>query len=163
MISIVDPQFSIVDQVDGHLLMRGARPTSFEACRDLKVDSILNLEAGWFEFLHMRNFEEDMWAEELKIEMFHLPMSDFFAPDPSLLRTAVALLVKQLRKGNVYVHCLHGMDRTGMVIAAYDIIVKRRKPDVAIANMYEKGFHKIPYFYWAPQLQKLSMENVDQK
>jgi protein-tyrosine phosphatase len=157
---------SVVDQIDGHSLMRGARPSSFAEMDSIDALTFINLEEGWFEAIHLRNQEEDMWFLQIESESyvdmdyFAIPMSDIFPPSAAQLKTIVALLQKQLKKGNVYVHCLHGVDRTGMVIAAYDIIAKGRSADVAIKNMLDQGFHKFPYLYWLPTLRSLEVAAV---
>ena len=41
----------------------------------------------------------------------------------------------------VYVHCLHGEDRTGLVIGLYDVEVQKMNPAEAYQEMLSSGFH----------------------
>ena len=41
----------------------------------------------------------------------------------------------------VFVHCRQGVDRTGMMVAAYRVVVQDWTKDKAIAEMREMGFH----------------------
>jgi protein tyrosine phosphatase (PTP) superfamily phosphohydrolase (DUF442 family) len=44
-------------------------------------------------------------------------------------------------KGGIYVHCLHGKDRTGLMTFLYEIEVLKTKSDKAIKNMINFGLH----------------------
>lgn len=133
-------------------LMRGPRP-SLEDLKGFKT--VFNLEVGWFEFLHGLEKQERNWCRQLGIDYIQWPMSDFCAPTPAKLKAAVTATMVALGRGNVLVHCLHGEDRTGMVIAAYRILAQEWSVDQAVDEMMKMGFHKWAYFWWLPVLGRL--------
>ncbi|MBI5596685.1 MAG: tyrosine-protein phosphatase [Elusimicrobia bacterium] len=65
----------------------------------------------------------------------------FWAPDPARIRLAVeALRDEALRP--VYVHCLHGQDRTGLIVGLYRVLHERLPKEKAYAEMRAIGFHR---------------------
>ena len=140
----------MITQVDG-LLFRGPRPTEADL-KQFKYD--VNLEVGWFEFLHGECKQEQDWCRDLGVNYIHRPMSDLLPPYIGELRTLVWDLQKFTSRPTL-VHCLHGEDRTGMVVAAWRILVQGWSPEKAIDEMYSFGFHRVPYIYWVPALLDL--------
>ena len=58
----------------------------------------------------------------------------------------VARLLKTIQDPNnqpVFVHCQHGADRTGTMIAAYRIVVEGLTPNEAAAELPSFGYHPI--------------------
>lgn len=97
-------------------IYRGPRLGDLNELKSLKVRTILNLE---------NNTEavgqEETVAKELGIEIIKIPMSEIARPRPADLKKAVEVL-NDPKLQPVYVHCLHGRDRTGLVVAAYRIL-----------------------------------------
>lgn len=132
-----------VDQIGAAILYRGSRPT-LDELKLVKFD--INLEVGWFEWFHGEVEQERRWCAFHDVSYVHRPMSDIFPP----LRQELMSIVKQARfwlfKGqSVLIHCLHGEDRTGLVIAAYQIMHLGYSKEKAIEEMYSSGFHQFPY------------------
>jgi Tyrosine phosphatase family len=50
-------------------------------------------------------------------------------------------------KPNTYVHCEHGEDRTGLIVARYRVLSGWSKPD-AEKEMLDDGFHKVLHGLW---------------
>ncbi len=77
------------------------------------------------------------------IRISHLPMSAFF-PEKQLLREFLDLFADPARTP-VFVHCIHGADRTGAAVALYRIHIQKWDKEKAIAEMTggPYGFHKI--------------------
>jgi len=97
-------------------IYRGPRLDDLNELANLKIHTILNLEDNT-EAIQ----KESEAARKLGMVMINIPMSGISRPDPADLLRAV----KVLQDGAslpVYVHCLHGRDRTGFVVAAYKII-----------------------------------------
>lgn len=134
-------------------LWRGPRPTQ----DDLKqFKHVISLEEGWFEFFHGKVRQEQNWCLDAGIEFCHQPMSDFFAPTKDQLYGLLRPIRRcMMSEGQTLVHCLHGEDRTGIVIAAYRIVVQKWNLTTATDEMYAKGFHKFPYGWWVPVLGNL--------
>lgn len=163
------PNYLVVDTLDfpdrePTQLVRGPRPDMIGMRQLLKqFGADINLEVGWFELFFNEHFVEHDICEAIDVAYIHKPMSDVCPPTTATLRAIVAKINYYLTRGHVLVHCLHGEDRTGMVCAAYRIIVNKWSANAAIEEMYAQGFHKIPYFYWVPVLQKLFDERWAQQ
>lgn len=133
----------IVTQIGAATLYRGPRPSTDDL---RKVKFVINLEEGWFECFHSEVPLERATCTGLGVAYLHRPMSDFFAPS----RRDVLQIIDQIQfwlfKGySILVHCLHGEDRTGIVIAAYRIRYQNWPVSQALIEMYQAGFHKFPY------------------
>ena len=126
-------------------------PEDFQSLKDLGIKKILCLEAGWKAWFggHM-NYEIDA-AEKLGIDVDNIRMSDFFAPSIEDLDTAAKIIASN---HPVYVHCLHGVDRTGMAIACWRIRYFGWTWQDARDEMYRYGFHQFPYFWWVKRLEE---------
>jgi tyrosine-protein phosphatase SIW14 len=64
-----------------------------------------------------------------------------------------ALKIIQQSKKPILIHCLHGSDRTGVVIAAYRIVYENWTKEEAIVELREKqfGYHET----WFPHIVKV--------
>lgn len=65
----------------------------------------------------------------------------FSSPKPEALRRAVAVLA-DLKARPVYVHCLHGQDRTGLVIGLHRVLNEGMSKQAAWVEMRRNGFHR---------------------
>jgi protein-tyrosine phosphatase len=65
---------------------------------------------------------EAAWIKEecvrLGFENIHIPLSPYCGPDDSEVGNFLRLL-EQCRENPTYVHCIHGRDRTGTMLAIY--------------------------------------------
>lgn len=77
---------------------------------------------------------DDRYAGKIGIKVYRLPMVNMEAADPEALDHAVDLMVESGDR-KVLVHCLAGMGRTGMVLAAYLIKEKGMSTDEAISEV----------------------------
>ena len=128
-------------KVDGHV-WRGARPDAFQAKRlvDDGVRTVINLEweqddAG----LWPPRGSDNSPVKLVRIRDFEpLP---FFAPSLADEHVVRALAAVQVGPPIVYVHCRSGQTRTGVVIAAYQLLVLGWPLDTVIANFKSyRGF-----------------------
>ncbi len=103
-----------VTWVTDHLAV-GPAPMSFAALDDLRgqgVRAILNLCA---EFTDLHSIEA-----KHGFEVYHLPIEDEEAPDLAELDKALDWLDEAIYLGKkVFIHCRHGIGRTGTVLNAY--------------------------------------------
>src|SRR5512135_2239905 len=108
----------MIKPIDRHF--RGPVPLTqadFDELQSKNVSVILNLERGYFELFHKRMNVEFQEAIKRNITPLHLQLGDIIAPTFEDLQAAVSVL-EDHNYGTVYIHCLHGVDRTGMVCAA---------------------------------------------
>ena len=81
---------------------------------------------------------------ELGIHLVHLPMRAWRISDKQVAQALQQIRLGQ-QKGGVLVHCYHGSDRTGLVIAMYRIIEQNWSIEAAREEMKKGGygFHPI--------------------
>lgn len=114
---------------------RGGQPTEagWVFLRNLGVTNVLKL--------NLRSEGVDDYAEKLGMTIHWYPIDmahqAFVKPNSNYVWLAV---------GNVhpgtYVHCLHGQDRTGLIVGCERVWVEKWPKDVARREMLELGFHR---------------------
>jgi hypothetical protein len=158
------PNFHAVEEAKPHrhLIYRGGQPTleGWAYLRDtIHVTTVVKLNApeeSW-------NQGEDQPAAQLgmRVVSLSLPPHDYGVALKSvvdLLRdlpedkvaTAIATLADD-NHGNVYVHCTHGRDRTGLVVGLYRVFRDGWSAKDAYAEMNTEGFRPINHNlheYW---------------
>jgi len=155
------PNFCVVTP---NVLWRGAKPAQDGAAWLIQhgVRTIVNLE-----LLHddRRAFSEARPTSAGRYEAGYFRISDW-EPNavlaPALLDEHVAhfLAVVDKQAKPVYVHCRSGQNRTGVMVAAYRVIVEGLSRDAAIAEMrrYQGIWFKADSAY----IRSLSSEHRDQ-
>ncbi len=128
----------VITQV-GSKLFRGPRPDltstyDLSQLENREIKTIINLEVGFFELFHGLSGQEKSRCEKLDITYAQEKMSDLTAPTPKQLDMVLAWINNARNAGGVFVHCLHGEDRTGIVCAAYEVKVLGRPIEDAIHN-----------------------------
>ena len=133
-------------------LYRGPRPSSFSVLRDAGMKSVINLQSGYYDEWNDDTYETEN-GFEFGIADHIVHCSDFFPPKKWQVKKAIDLITNS--SGPTYIHCLHGKDRTGFMIAAYRIIVCKWPAERAINEMLSEGFHNWFYFWWKSYLRDL--------
>ena len=115
-------------------LYRGAQPTAegMRALEAMGVKTVINL----------RGFHSDAdEAAGTKLALERISFKTWHAEDEDVVR--FLQLVTARKNQPVFVHCLHGSDRTGMMVAIYRIVVEGRSKAEAIKEMIgpDFGFH----------------------
>lgn len=134
-------------------LRRGPRPQFFSEIihlRDQGVKTLINLQSGFYEQFNDDEYEVST-PQELGLRCIDIPCSDFGPPKPWQVDKFITAIQNF---APVYVHCLHGKDRTGFMVAAYRMRVQRWTFRQAVTEMFDHGFHKIPYIWWLWELKK---------
>lgn len=134
---------------------RGPRPSTDEDWALLKkqnIKTILNLEYGWYEYFHHEVNEEMEIAIDEDMNPINMKVSDICPPDEKEIKVALKILTKKEKP--IYIHCYHGMDRTGIICAAYRIEIQKWKYEDAIKEMMDLGFHSFFYHDWLDILKE---------
>jgi protein tyrosine/serine phosphatase len=123
-------------------LYRGARPDAagLQALADAGVTTVLDLEDD-----DAAVDNERAVADGLGLTFISKPMSGFWAPDDGEVNDILALLADSSNRP-LFVHCQHGQDRTGLLIALDRVFNEGWSPADAHAEMMAHGFHKILWF-----------------
>lgn len=126
----------------GNGIYRGGQPVSAEGWAYLKslgVKTIVKLD--------LASEGSDDEAQKLGMEVVDAsgPPSDISnfleAPKPDRIRLAVETLEDKGRRP-VYVHCLHGQDRTGLIVGLYRVRNDGYTKEAAMKEMLDNGFHQ---------------------
>jgi len=116
-------------------LYRSAQPSpaGFAEIKQRGIRSVLNLRA-----LH----DDDDEADGLGLELYRVPMYAFSLNEDKVVE---ALRIIHRAPKPILVHCLHGADRTGTIVALYRILFQHWSRDAAIREMTsdQYGFHAL--------------------
>lgn len=112
-------------------LYRSAQPTAngLQAAEQLGIKTVIDLRA-------FHSDAKQTAATKLRVE--RIRFNTWHPEDEDAVR--FLQLVSQPRHGPFLVHCLHGADRTGTMIAIYRIAVQGWKKDAAIREMTGGGY-----------------------
>lgn len=107
------PQFCQVDEK----LARGEQPLLPDTIKELQrrgIKTIINLRGR-----DQRTLEEERLAQAAGITYYSLPLAGLRAPSDEQVHEILDVI--QRAEGPVFVHCRHGQDRTGVIVACYRI------------------------------------------
>jgi tyrosine-protein phosphatase SIW14 len=132
---------------DALTLYRGAAPdhSGLLYLQQLGVQTIVCLEKGTFP----DDFEgestdaidaEEADAQSLGITFVRAPLSAWLTVDSNEVDLAESTIANA-SDGPVYVHCLHGEDRTGLVVGLARVQLGSMAPADAHQDMIDHGFH----------------------
>ena len=143
--------FHVVDVVDSKALYRGAQPNDeqWKFLADLGVKTVLKLNeyVGATSTLE----QERQAAEKYGIRLVPLTMQPEDFPNnlnPSVMpandqvRAALAVM-EDARNRPLYIHCSHGRDRTGLLVAMYRVRQNNYCKDKAFAEMKALGHNSL--------------------
>lgn len=119
----------------------------FALIKSLGIETVIDLENQTEE----GSWHADAYAEAGVLNVVHVPLSGFFAPDKRDVQAVLVGLGLATAEKRVLVHCLHGQDRTGLVCGLY-LRSKGLTRSEAFENMLENGFHPfllgLSYYFW---------------
>ena len=131
-VSIKDNLFRVTDN-----LYRGEQPLSDDLpwIRELNIRTVVNLRTS-------RRSEKELAGSNLRL--VQVPMHAWSISDQQVAMALAQIRIGQ-KQGNVLLHCYHGSDRTGLVVAMYRIIYQNWSIDEAKKEMKEGGygFHSV--------------------
>ncbi len=113
------------------ILYRGAQPEDegFAELKKLGIQTVVNLRS-----LHSDRSE----CEEAELDYVKINCQAWEAEEEEVVDFLKVLADPDRRP--VFVHCQHGADRTGMMVAVYRVIAQGWSKEDAIAEMTEGGF-----------------------
>lgn len=119
-------------------------------------DDIVNIGIG--EVLNLREYHSD--SDEVKTHKVTLHRIEVDTGEMSEAQLKEALKIIINRKSPILVHCWHGSDRTGAVIASYRVVVEGWSKEKAIDELQNGnfGYHAAIY----PNIVQL-IESLDVK
>lgn len=135
-------------------VLRGGRPDSggLQCLKDAGVRTIVNLCGGASLVSMFRGSssaqacsespdvaEEREEAKRIGLEFISIPLDVFRTPNDESLQTFIDL-VKKPERHPMFIHCLHGRDRTGLMTALYRVHCDDWTAEKAYAEMIESGF-----------------------
>ncbi len=133
-------------------LWRGAQPekAGLAALPGLGVKTVINLRSAHSDRTMLAG--TGLRYEELPLEADAVRVEDVIR----FLRLATAP-----ESGTVFVHCKHGADRTGVMVAAYRVVVQGWTKDDALREMTDGGFgfHAL-YTNLVRLIRELDVESV---
>ena len=95
-------------------------------------------EMGIKEVLNLRNFHSDFnLAKDTKLVLHRVRMSASNSNYNELVR---ALRIIKNREGPIVIHCWHGSDRTGIVIALYRLVFQDWTKEEAVDELINGGY-----------------------
>ncbi len=131
-------------------IYRGARPSDDDLIllKTFGIKTIFSLENNEDAIGH-----ESHVTRKLCIDFEYLEMSELKRPKVYDLLRAVGIIKKAEKP--IYVHCLHGCDRTGYVIATYRMTVKNWSFNEAWKELIANGHKWLFYFWWKKSLKEI--------
>lgn len=155
-------------------LYRGARPSAagMEYLQRIGVRTVIDLQGGDIndEILRstlsqMEPGETPQWRayenstlESLHISFMNFPLSSYtdVTRDEKKVIGKILLVMSQPGTHPLYIHCEHGEDRTGLVVALYHVFYQNWTPEEAHEDMEAMGHrgkgkvltHEMDEFFW---------------
>jgi protein tyrosine phosphatase (PTP) superfamily phosphohydrolase (DUF442 family) len=129
-------------------LFRSAQIDNMQAIKNLPIKTIVNL----------RNEGQDD-TPLMGVKDIWLPMDAAFIGDEDVIQFLRIAMTDRLQP--VLVHCVHGSDRTGTMIAAYRIVVQGWNKELAIEEMIHGGygFH-VMYINLPEYLRDMNVQRI---
>lgn len=122
----------------GEGIYRGAQPQAddFAFLKSIGIKTIVS-------FRWKRKFVEDekKLCDEHGMEFISIPLNYTNPPKLGDIREFLEIVDNE-EKRPLYVHCMHGVDRTGIMVALFRIIRQGWTVDEAYREMEACGFHK---------------------
>ena len=119
-------------------------------------------EIGMTTVVNLRYFDTDKRkAKKTDLQLFHIKMRASQCKEDEIV--AVLRLIKN-RQGAIVIHCKHGADRTGLIIALYRILFQGWSKEDAIEELEQGAYNFHPIFSNIPQyIRDLNVEDMQLK
>lgn len=116
-------------------IFRGAQPKKdgYETLKKMGIKVVLNLRT---------TRDEKVLVEGMGMKYIEKPINIFKNINAQQIQEIIKLITDPDNQP-IYIHCKHGADRTGLIIAIYRIEVERWSIEEAEEEMESFGFHSI--------------------
>lgn len=136
-------------------LYRGPRPYDMAQIEDNKINIVIDLQSGAWEYFHEDQYEKDKNKIGCNVTLLDYDLSVIFPPKQDLVHHILERMSITIRENyKIYIHCRKGQDRTGYIIAAFRMHCQGWSFRAAVDEMYSMGFNRLRYFWWVPFLRK---------
>lgn len=115
--------------------------------------SILNLETDFIDLIFNSANREFTSCFVTGVHYYDMAFSGYLPPSVDDLRIAASVIAKADKP--IYVHCRHGRERTGIVIAAYRILYEKWPFEKAYQEWIDMGCHWPFYLLWKKALRNI--------
>jgi tyrosine-protein phosphatase SIW14 len=138
-------------------LYRGAQPGKggLKRLASLGVKTVLNLRGE-----DENSLAEQKEAKELGLNYYALPMGGLSRPTDEQVAQALAI-INNPENGVIFVHCKHGADRTGVIVACYRMSQENQTAEQAQTEAQKYGMSWVQFGmkrYIADYQKKLSRD-----
>lgn len=136
-------------------LYRGAQPTAegFRRLKALGVKTVVSLRAYGHEA--RSRGDERHFVESLGMRWASLPMRMYWRPSEPQVQEFLAIALDPDQQP-VFVHCQHGEDRTGALVAVYRVVKQGWAPDRAYTEARALGLAG-----WNPFIRRLILHDTE--
>lgn len=128
-------------------LYRGGQPdiTGLTALKEAHIKTVVSLRWQTRPIL-----EESIQVQKLGMNFISIRLNYWSLPAQSLIEQFLSI-VDNVENRPIFVHCYHGADRTGLVIAIFRVLRCGWTLENAYREMIECGFHRfrVYHFKWA--------------
>lgn len=110
--------------------------------------------------INLRRLRNDIKkADDTELQLEHIPLATKYITEVDIIE--VLQLIQSVEKP-LLIHCWHGSDRTGIMVAAYRIVFENWAKEEAIKEFKidEFGYHENRYPNLISLLENLDVENI---
>lgn len=133
------------------ILYRGGQPAEagLSELKKLGITTIVDLRAED----PKKVTRERQLAESLGMHFVHIPVNAWDPPNNEQVVQFLSLF-RDHPGQKVFVHCLFGADRSGVLVATYRIVYEKWSAEQAMSEMYFFGFNG----FWHPSMKSFIRE-----
>jgi protein tyrosine/serine phosphatase len=137
-------------------LYRGGQPNQkgFVALRELPVKTVVSLR-----WRKRRVESERLIVEGLGMRFVSIPLNYWTLPSHDHVRQLLEIVDDQANQP-VFIHCFHGADRTGVMVAMYRILRHDWSLHEAYKEMRACGFHRFVTAHFKVALWRLAHQTA---
>lgn len=126
-------------RLDQDFIFYGLSPTLYRSALPESDDLAELHKRGINTVINFYQQSDDAWLGDSAIQRVHIPLRGDRVTDTQVIAVLRAIRAGE-QSGGVLVHCKHGQNRTGLIVAMYRIVYDGWSRDEAMAEMIEGGF-----------------------